>query len=62
MFLQVMNCQKQGVAIPNPKFGETFGFALFRQGSVLFARFFACFCLFFARFCPFFALFCPVFA
>ena len=49
--------REPGSGDPEPKFGETFGFALFRQGSVLFARF----CPFlpgFDRSCPFF----PVFA
>jgi hypothetical protein len=32
------HCQP-GSGDPESKFGETFGFALFRQGSVLFARF-----------------------
>ena len=53
---------------PEPRFGETFGFALFCQGSVSFARFlpvFACFLPGFARFAPFLpenACFLPVFA
>ena len=41
---------------PEPRLGETFGFALFCQGSVSFARFFCPFlpenACFFARFCP----------
>ena len=59
---------------PEPKFSETFGFALFCQGLVLFARFFtrllpgfAWFPLFLPNFAPFlpknvrfFARFCPV--
>ena len=58
MFLQLMNCQKQGVAIPNPKFSKTFGFALFCQGLVLFAHFLPVF----AWFCPILAVFLPRFA
>ena len=54
-----------GLGDPEPKFGETFGLALFCQGSVLFARFlpgFARFLPCFAQFCPLFAPFCHVFA
>ena len=59
-----------GMTEPEPRFGDTFGFALYCQGSVSFARFlpsFARFCPFFAPFrpvsawkCLFFARFCPV--
>ena len=51
---------KSGITKPEPRFGETFGFALFCQGSVSFARFFARFCPFFAQFCPVSPFFCPV--
>ena len=61
-----------GMTEPEPRFGETFGFALFCQGSVSFARFLPVFARFlpsFARFRPFFApllpenaCFLPVFA
>ena len=47
---------------PDPRFGETFGFALFCQDSVSFARFLTAFAHFltdFARFRPFFAPFSP---
>ena len=43
---------------PEPKFGETFGFALFRQGLVSFAHFLHGF----ARFRPFFCPISPGFA
>ena len=59
---------------PEPRFGETFDFALFCQDSVLFARFltvfarfflpvspdFACFLPRFPRFCVKIPVFCPV--
>ena len=54
-----------GMTEPEPRFGETFGFALFCQGSVSFARFlpsFAPFRPFFAPFLPENACFLPVFA
>ena len=40
-----------GMTKTEPRFGETFGFALFHQGSVLFASFF----------CPVSHVFCPIF-
>ena len=52
-------CQP-GSGDPEPKFGETFGFALFCQGSVLFACFLPVFCSFFAAFRPILPIFCPV--
>ena len=44
-----------GMTEPEPRFGKTFGFALFCQGSVLFARFLPSF----ARFRPFMPCFAP---
>ena len=48
-----------GSGNPEPKFGETFGFALFRQGLVLFAHFLPVSLPDFARFFPHFVLFPP---
>ena len=53
-----------GMTEPEPRFGETFGFALFCQGSVSFTRFWPVFCPVspgFARFLPRFCLKMPVF-
>ena len=53
-------CHAAGLGDPEPKFGETFGFAMFCQGSDLFARFLPRFGRFLPRFSLKIFVFCLV--